>query len=76
VKSNYQALHVLKTSEQRLRKALLSNCKKVLVNCISECVLNVLNVNLNLSDSNTRKLQKHKSVFRKVADRHVSLSGK
>ena len=76
VKSNYYALHVLKTVERRLRKALITNWNKELVNCISECVLNVPNGNLKLSDSYTRKLQKHKSALRNVADRHVSLSGK
>jgi len=76
VKSNYHAFHVLKTAESRLRKALITNCNKEHVNCISECVLIVLNGNLKLSDCNRRKLQKHKSALRKVADRHVSLSGK
>jgi len=47
VKSNYYALHVLKTPEPRLRKAIVSNCKKVIENGISECVLNVFNGNIN-----------------------------
>ena len=76
VGSNYHVLHVLKTDEPKLRKTLIINCNKELVNCISECVLNVLNGNLKLSSSNTRKLQKNKSAHRKVADRNVSLSGK
>ena len=76
MKSNYHALHVLNTAEPRLHKALITNCNKELVNCISECMLNMLNGNLKLSDCNTRKLQKHKSELRKVADRHVSPSGK
>ena len=76
MKSNYHALHVLKMAEPRLRKALINNCNKELVNCISEGVLNVLNDNLQLSGCNTRKQQKYKSALRKVADRHVSLSGK
>ena len=46
------------------------------MNCIRVCVLNVLNGNINLSGCNTRKLQKYKTAVRKVADRHVSLSGK
>jgi len=76
VKSNYHALHVLKTAEPTWRKALITIRNKELVNCISECVLNVLNGNLKLSDCNTRKLQKHKSELRTVADRQVSLSGR
>ena len=46
------------------------------MNCIRECVLNVQNGNLNLSDCNTRKMQKFKSALGNVADRNVSLSGK
>ena len=67
---------MLKKAEPRLRKALITNCNTELVNCISECLLNVLNGNLKLSDSNARKMQKYKCALRKVADRHVSLSGK
>jgi hypothetical protein len=48
---------VLKTVHPKLRKAIISNCDKELVNCISECVLNVMNGNLSC---NTRKLRKHK----------------
>jgi len=76
VKSNYHALHVLNTAEPRLRKALKTNCNKELANCMNECVLNVLNDDINLSSCNTRNLKKHKAALRKVADRHVSLSGK
>jgi len=73
LRPNYHALHALKTAEPRLRKALINNCNKELVNCISECVLRVLNGNITLSGCNTRKLQKYKSALRKVADRHVSI---
>jgi len=73
VKSNYHTLHVLKTAEPRLRKPIISNCNKELVNCISEIVFNVLNGNIRLSGCNTRKVQKHKAALRKVVDRHMSL---
>ena len=46
------------------------------MNCISECVLNVLNGNIILSGCNTRRLNKYKFALRKVTERHVSLSGK
>ena len=75
VKSNYHALHVLKAAEPTLRKALIINCNKDLVNCIRECVLNVLIDNIKLSGCNTRKLKKLKDAIRKVAKRHVSMSG-
>jgi len=75
VRSIYHSLHVLNTAEPKLRIGLITNCNKELVNCISECVLNVLNGNIKFSGCNTRKLKKHKAALRTIADRHVSLSG-
>ena len=46
IKSNYHALKLLKTAQPKLRKAIISNCNQELLNCISECILNVLNGNL------------------------------
>jgi len=76
VKSNYHALHVLKTAEPRLRKAIVSNCKKDLVNSIKECVFNALNGNIKLTGCSKRKLRKHKAALRKVADKGVPHSSK
>jgi len=75
VKFYYHALHVLKTAEPRLRKSIISNCKRELVNIISEC-LNVLNGNIKLTRCNTRKLRKHKAALRKVAYKRVPFSSK
>jgi len=72
VKSYYRALHVLKTAEPRLRKAIISNCKKELVNSIYEYVLNVLNGIIKLTCCNNRTLRKHKAL-RKVVDKRVPL---
>ena len=74
--SKYHAPHVLKTAEPRLRKAIVSNCKKDLVNTICECVLNILNGNIKLTGCSNRKLRKHKVAIRKVADKRVPLSSK
>jgi len=60
-------------AETRIRKAIISNCNKELVN-ISEGLLNVLNGNICLSGCKTRKLQKHYSALRNVAEIYVSLS--
>jgi len=76
VKSNFRALHVLRTAEPKMRKTIISNCNKELVNSISECILNVLNGYVKLADCNTRKLLKHKVTLRKVADKRVPLSTK
>jgi len=76
VKSYYHALHVLKTAETKLRKAIISNCKRELVNSISECVLNVLKGNIKLTRCNTQKLRKYKAALRKFADKRVPYSSK
>jgi len=76
VKTNYHTLQDLKTADPKLRKAIISKCNKELVHCISECILNVLNGNIKLTDCDTRKLQKHKAALRKVSDMHVPLSAK
>jgi len=76
VKTNYNTLQVLKTADAKLRKAIISNCNEEFVNRISECVLNVLNGNINLTACDTRKLQKHKAMLCKVPDRRVPISKK
>jgi hypothetical protein len=72
MKSNYSALELLKNAKPKLRKAIISNCDPNLLKCISECALNVLHGNVNLSGCSIRKLRKHKSQLRKVADKRVS----
>ena len=76
LRSNYHALHVLKGAAPKLRKAIISNCDRELVNSIFECVLNVLNGNVKLSGCVTRKLCRHKAVLRKLSDKRVPISGK
>ena len=64
IKSNYHALHVLKTANPKLRKAILQNANRELILSIVECALNVLNGNCKISECTKRKLGKHKSVLR------------
>jgi len=76
IKSNYPALKLLRSAQTKLRKAIILNGNRELLNSIRECVLNVVNGNLKVSDCAKRKLRKHKSVLRKVADKRVSHSTK
>jgi len=69
VKSNYHALYVLTTAEQKLRKAIISNYNKELVNSIRKSNLIVLKGNVKLTICKTRKLRKHKITLRKLADK-------
>jgi len=73
VKTNYHSLQVLKSDDPKLRKATISKCSKELANCISECVLNVLNGNINLTVCEKRKLQKHKAALRILRQARASL---
>ena len=73
---NYHTLHVLKTAKPKLRKSIVWNHDKELVNNICECVLSVLNGNVWLSGCDTRNLRKHKAVLRKLVDKRVPLPGK
>jgi len=75
-KSNHNTLHILRTAESKLHKATISNCNKVLVNSISECILNVMNGNVKMAGCSTRKLRKHRVTLRKVADKRIPLSTK
>ena len=59
IKANYHILHVLKLARPKLRIAITSNCDSDLVNCIRECVLNVLKGNIALTCCEKRKLIKH-----------------
>ena len=67
--------HVLMSAQPKLRKAIVSNCDKKHVNCISDCVLSGLNGNIPLTGRDTRKLRNQKVALRKILDMHVPLSG-
>ena len=76
LRSHYHALHLLKGAAPKLRKTIILNGDKQLVNSICECVLNVLNGNIELSSCVKRKLRKHKNVLRKVVDKRVPILSK
>jgi hypothetical protein len=50
--SSYHILRLLKSAYPKLRKCIISNCYKGLVNDISERILNVLKGNIKLTDCN------------------------
>jgi hypothetical protein len=57
-------------------KGIISNCDKRLLDDISECILNVLNGNIKLSDCTKRKLKKYKTSLRTLVDKRTPLSAK
>jgi hypothetical protein len=76
VKETFHTLHVLKHAWPKLREAIVSKCDRDLENCISECALNVLNVNVALTGCVKLKLSKHRLALRRLVDRRVPLQGK
>lgn len=57
------ALHKLKP---KYRTALLKSCDKEEINCICECIHNVLQGKVPIEDKNKKKLKKYKTVLRKL----------
>ena len=76
IKSNFHKLRTLKDAQPKLRKAIITNCDKDLVNSVSECALNLLHGNVKLSDCTRRKLRKYRRQLRTVVDRRVPLAHK
>ena len=68
-KANYHTLQLLRSAQPKLRKAIISNCDRDLVNCITEFILNDLNGNIALTGFDTHKLHKHKLALRKLVDK-------
>src|SRR5215475_7782503 len=76
IRSNYSALELLKKAKPKLRRAILLNCGPDLLKSLGECALNVLHGNVKLGKCLKRKLQKHRVVLRKIANKRVSLDNK
>lgn len=58
-----KALHSLKP---KYHKALLKACGEEEINCICECIFNILNGEIPLKEKDKCKLRKHKTVLRKL----------
>lgn len=61
-----KALHTLKP---KFCTALLKVCSDEEINCICECIFNVLNGKIPLKDKQLSKLGKHKSILRKLVSK-------
>lgn len=59
-------LCVLRDCNKKIHKSLVHSADAELIKTICECVLNCLNGNVKLSDSDKHKLMKHKNCLRKL----------
>jgi hypothetical protein len=70
-------LRLLKKVSPKVRKALLNkNCKTEFVNCVCECVKNLLKGNVPLTSAQKRQLVRRKRLLRKILLKKTPLKEK
>lgn len=72
VTSHKDLLRALLTLKPKYRQALLKICGAEEINCITECIFNVLKGKVPLKDKERSMLKKHKSVLRKLISKGKS----
>jgi hypothetical protein len=70
---NADVLSYLLRIQPKTRKLLLKDAPKDLVDTLCECVLNVLNGNVRVSDAQRRQLARYKKDLRTLVDRRPKL---
>ena len=76
VKRQAPLLLALAKAHPHVCKAILRGADKDLLQCLSECALNILKGNVSLKPSEKARLTKYRQKLRKVADKKVSLKQK
>lgn len=66
VKTHKDFLKALLTLKPKYRDALLKSCGEEEINCISECIYNVLKGKVPLKSQEKIKLKKFKNILRKL----------
>lgn len=69
VQTHLGLLKALLHLKPKYRDALLKICGEDEVNCISECIFNVLKGKVPLKDKDKSKLKKHKNLLRKIVSK-------
>ena len=64
-----EILAYLGKCKAKIRKAILANADKELVECICQCVFNMLSGNLKLNDQEKKNLTKYKNTLRAIVAR-------
>ena len=76
VKRQAPLLLALAKAHPHVCKAILRGADKDLLQCLSECALNILKGNVKLKPSEKARLTKYRQKLRKVADKRSSLKQK
>ena len=73
LKKTFHKIKLLSVATPQARKQLIAIGDKELINCVSECFVNILKGNVSLNEQQKTKLCKYKSNLRKIALKKVSL---
>ena len=68
-KKNQDTLKVLSRCKVNIRRAILLNADKDLIEVICHCIFNLLNGNINLSESDKNRLSLYKLTLRKLVEK-------
>lgn len=66
IKRNFESLKVLSSCKKRMRNSIIKSSTQDLIDSICECILNLLNGNLSLSEDDEFRLGKYKNPLRKL----------
>ena len=69
VKRNFESLKLISCCPKKLRNSIIKGGSKDLIETICECILNLLNGNVNLNETDKQKLEKHKTSLRNLLKR-------
>lgn len=72
ITSHKDLLKAILSLKPKFREALLENCGDDEINCITECIFNVLKGKVPLKDKERRKLKKHKDTLRQIISKGES----
>jgi hypothetical protein len=69
IQKNKDILQVLSNCKLNIRKAILQKADRELVDAICECVFNILEGNINLTEAQKKDLYKYRHILRKLVDK-------
>ena len=76
LRKTFEKVRILSVATPHVRKQLLQQGGREVVDCISECCVNILKGNVHLSPKQKSCLTKYKHKLREIAKKKVSLQQK
>ena len=73
---NRKLLEIVGESKKKLRNSIILNSDNDFILTIIECMLNIMNGNVNLNDENFKILKPYNKTFKKLIKKKISLSNK